>query len=188
MRNLKISFRWMLIGVLVCVQPSLFAEVRPEQASRSGTIQNSEPGGLSGSFIADSLASSSWSWELTLKRQTRRLSPTSYPVSWSQAASLSWVPEIDAAGNHLGWNLTLGDASDNQLIDATIPHGPQPFEFYGWQFLPVIDGPLGLQREWRLKGGILRVFVLDYALDGTSLVQLRIRCEWFPERVSSTKP
>jgi len=133
--------------------------------------------------VVPALATPSWTWELTMDRQTGRISPASLPDSWTTAASLTWIPEVDASGNRLGWNLTLGEPSENRLIDPAIAHGPQPCQFYGWQFLPVIDGPLGLQREWRLEGGVLRVLVLDYALNGKSLVQLKVRCEWLLERV-----
>ena len=169
-----------------CV-PSFVGAVSEEVASAVEALppRNGDP---TGAGVVPALATSSWSWELTMNRQSGRVSPASLPDSWENAASLTWIPELDASGNHLGWNLTLGEPSENLLIDPAISHGPQPCQFYGWQFLPVIEGSLGLQREWRLKGGVLRVLILDYALDGKSLIELTARCEWLPEPVLSPGP
>lgn len=125
-------------------------------------------------------SSPAWIWEETLRRGAGKRFPASRPVSWPPDVSLAWVPEVDAAGVHLGWNLICGSDGENLLVDPVITHGPQPYQFYGWQFQPVVDGSLGLQREWRLTGGILKVLVIDYVLNGLALVQLRVRCEWLP--------
>lgn len=133
-------------------------------------------------------ASGTWVWEVDLRPTEEGRHPVSkslpdIPASFGTV--LSWHPEIDVSGRHLGWDLVLGDIDGNRLIDPAIPHGPQPFEFYGWQFQPVREGLLGLRREWCLREGTLRVFVLDYSLSGTSLVQLTARCEWIPRSIGN---
>ena len=176
-------------GLLICAalcncfpssaEPLAVPASQPLELQPSGS-GISDPGGQ-----GRNAGLSSWSLELTLKRETGRSKSISIAAPWSAVGSLTWIPEWDVDGNHLGWTLTLGEAAENLLIDPTITHGPQPCQFYGWQFLPVIEGRLGLRREWHLQGGVLRVLVLDFALEKTALVQLRARCEWLPEAVSS---
>ncbi|MFZ2955868.1 MAG: hypothetical protein WA705_03095 [Candidatus Ozemobacteraceae bacterium] len=147
------------------------------QIAMNGTASSAQVPGSLPERISEAREPASWSWEITLIAGKDASRPASLP-SQLGSATLLWLPEIDVEGKRLGWNLTLGDPLNNLLIDASIAHGPQPYQFYGWQFLPVQEGSLGLDRSWKLASGTLRALVLDYAVDKVVLSRLRVRLEW----------
>ncbi|MBF0498785.1 MAG: hypothetical protein HQM09_01520 [Candidatus Riflebacteria bacterium] len=126
-------------------------------------------------------ASATWFWDVILTSGKAVPIASGLP-SEVGTASLAWFPEVDASGRRLGWVLSLGDSGENLLIDTSIQHGPQPFEFFGWQFAPIKDGTFGLKRFWKLPTGTLRVLILDYSVENEILVSLRVRVEWFPAK------
>lgn len=125
------------------------------------------------------VASSSWVWNVELARG--KIPPaTEADLPGIGKTRFAWHPEIDAAGNFLGWVVIMGEASENALINRSQEKGPQPCQFFGWQFVPVASEPMGLVRRFNHEWGELEILVLNFEVKGQNLVRLSARCSWYP--------